>query len=424
MEKENAPRWNGPRIAAGNKVSRRFGKRAIFLFIFGVLALILAINLAADFGVRGSNKEREQTIRPPSKAGFAELAADWRRDRGAAKPVRPSPDVGKPQSRVIVIDRRGESAARPAPLTASRYFSNKDDAQAAEQLRTLKLQALAAKPVAGDFERKNEGAETPSRVSGETRTNVGTAAPQIMDATAAAALLAQGQNQAPNGQGRKLDFLRGATGGGSMTPQGYSPNLPLPQQFPYELKAGAIIPAILVTGINSDLPGNIVAQVSENVWDSSSGKFVLIPKGSRILGVYDSEVSFGQRRVLLVWNRVIFPNGTTLDIAGSPGVDQSGYSGLSGRVNEHWGKMFASALVASVFVAGAETLYDSDSNSFNDEDKGPRDLAAESLAGSVLDMGTKIMNKAADLQPTITVRPGKRVGIFVQRDVVFPSPYF
>jgi type IV secretion system protein VirB10 len=184
-----------------------------------------------------------------------------------------------------------------------------------------------------------------------------------------------------------------------------------------------LIPGILISGINSDLPGNVIAQVSENVWDTATGKHVLIPKGTRILGVYDSQVTFGQRRVLLVWNRLIFPNGTTLDIAGGPGVDQAGYSGLSGRVNEHWGTMLKSALLASVFVAGAEIVYDSDSSG-NSENKSPRDVAAESAAGSIIDMGTKLMNKAADIQPTITIRPGKKMGIFVQRDVVFPFPYF
>jgi type IV secretion system protein VirB10 len=180
---------------------------------------------------------------------------------------------------------------------------------------------------------------------------------------------------------------------------------------------------MLISGINSDLPGNVIGQVSENVWDTATGRFVLIPKGTRILGVYSSEVSFGQRRVLLVWNRLVFPNGTTLNIAGSPGVDQAGYSGLSGRVNEHWGKMAGAALLSSVFVAGAEMVYDGDSRG-NSENRSPRDVAAESVASSILDMGAKVMDRAAGIQPTIKVRPGKKFGIFVQWDVVFPFPYF
>jgi type IV secretion system protein VirB10 len=234
--------------------------------------------------------------------------------------------------------------------------------------------------------------------------------------------LGQRQTEDPNGQTAKQDFLRAADGAASLTPQGYSESVPFSQQFPYELKAGTLIPGILITGINSDLPGSVIAQVSENVWDTAAGKYVLIPKGTRILGVYDSRVTFGQRRVLLVWNRLIFPNGTTLNIAGSPGVDQAGYSGLSGKVDEHWGTMLKSALFASVFVAGAEILYDRDTVRDN-ENKSPRDAAAESAAGAILDMGTKLMNRAVDIQPTITIRPGKKMAIFVQRDVVFPFPY-
>jgi type IV secretion system protein VirB10 len=145
------------------------------------------------------------------------------------------------------------------------------------------------------------------------------AASQIMDSVSMLAALAQGQagagqNPDSNGQAGKQNFLRGDSGGGASTPQGYSASFPVSQQFPYELKAGTVIPGILITGINSDLPRNVLAQVSENVWDTATGRFVLIPKGTRILGVYDSQVSFGQKRILLVWNRLVFPNGTTLNI--------------------------------------------------------------------------------------------------------------
>jgi type IV secretion system protein VirB10 len=329
---------------------------------------------------------------------------------------------GKPEARAqrIVIEGAGKESP-PAPVRP-RYISNRDDAQAAGQLRTLKIQALAAKPVADDFQPEKTGAG-PAHVNsgGDAEVRGSGVTPRLLDPFAAAAL-ALGQNPDPGGQRRKQNFLRGADGGGSLTPQEYAVSLPVPQRFPYEIKAGTVIPGILISGINSGLPGNVIAQVSENVWDTAAGRFVLIPKGTRILGVYDSEVNFGQKRILLVWNRLIFPNGTALDIAGSPGVDQAGYSGLSGRVNEHWGTMIKTALLASVFVAGAEIAYDGDSRGSN-ENKSPRDAAAESAAGAILDMGAKMMNRAADIQPTITVRPGKKMGIFVQRDIVFPYPY-
>jgi type IV secretion system protein VirB10 len=336
--------------------------------------------------------------------------------------VAPEPSAleqGPRTQRIIIEGTKARETWIEEPALP-RYYSNRDDAQAASTFRTMKMQALVAKPIADGFgEESNRSSNTAAQ--GIVSTNQ---APQAMDSTTMAALAQQGNVQPdPNGQAQKQNFLRGSNGGGSMTPQGYSSNLPVPQQFPYELKAGTIIPGLLVSGINSDLPGNVLGQVSENVWDTATGKFVLIPKGTRILGVYDSQVRFGQKRVLLVWNRLIFPNGTTLDIAGSAGTDQAGYSGLSGRVNEHWGTMLKTALLASMFVAGAEIVYDSDSQGSN-ENKSPRDVAAESVAGSILDMSTKIMNRATDIQPTITIRPGKKMGIFVQQDIVFPFPYF
>jgi type IV secretion system protein VirB10 len=353
-----------------------------------------------------------------------------RRDRRPVQAIVPAEPVKEPERRIISIEKR-VAEPRPDVPRLPRYYSNRDDAQAASQLRMMKIQALMAKPVVEDFRQDGNGGGAngaEQRVSSGApgiQANAGPS-PMIMDYALMAALMRQGQagqNPDPNGQAGKQNFLRGGNGGGSFTPQGYSDSLPVPQRFPYELKAGTIIPGLLITGINSDLPGNVLGQVSENVWDTATGKFVLIPKGTRILGVYDSEVSFGQRRVLLVWNRLILPNGTTLDIAGSPGVDQAGYLGLSGKVNEHWGQMIGAALISSVFVAGAEMVYDGDSRG-NSENRSPRDVAAESAAGSIVDMGAKLADRAAGIQPTITVRPGKKFGIFVQKDVVFPFPYF
>jgi type IV secretion system protein VirB10 len=353
-----------------------------------------------------------------------------RRDRQIV-PVSPeqrSPDV---RTQRIVIEGRQGNAARAIQPALPRYYSSKDDAQLAQTLRTMKIQAITARPVVENFNLEGEGKDgrseaQPSARGGQPGYEI---LPSVNSAAMAALAGQQGQAPDPNGQAQKQNFLRGENGGGSFTPQGYSANLPVPRQFPFELKVGTIIPGTLISGINSDLPGNVLAQVSENVWDTATGKHILIPKGTRIIGVYDSQVSFGQKRVLLVWNRLIFPNGMTLNIAGSPGADQAGYSGLSGRVNEHWGEMFKAALLASMFVAGAEIVYNEDNRGqlatvITQEKKSVKDAAAESLASSILDMSAKIMNRASDIQPTITIRPGKKIAIFVQQDVVFPFPYF
>jgi type IV secretion system protein VirB10 len=416
---------NGPSVEQSGKKTKHYGKRVIFAFIAFVAIVLFCIATQADFNKPGySRSETGRDYRAPQPSGFAELAAGMRRDRKTRQPEPAPAPASETKIQKIVINGERRSLIHQSLPSAPRFYSDKNDAQAASTLRALKLQALTAKPVVEDFKTESDADAANGARSAAPPGSVGmNGNPAIMDSANLAALLQQGQIPDANGQAQKQDFLRGANGGGSLTPQGYSENLPVPQQFPYELKAGTIIPGVLLTGINSDLPGNVIAQVSENVWDTATGKYVLIPKGTRILGVYDSRVTFGQRRVQLVWNRLVFPNGTTLDIAGSPGIDRAGYSGLSGKVNEHWGTMLKSALLASVFVAGAEIVYDSDSSG-NSENKSPRDVAAESAAGSIIDMGTKIMNKAADIQPTITIRPGKKMGIFVQKDVVFPFPYF
>jgi type IV secretion system protein VirB10 len=322
MENENKA---GPNVGQSEKKTKRYGKRVIFAFLAFVAIVLFCIATQADFSKPGySRSETGRDYRAPQPSGFAELAAGMRRDRKTPQPEPVQAPARETKIQKIVIEGERTRFREPFP-TVPRFYSDKNDAQAASTLRALKFQALTAKPVVADFTTES-GADAPNGGrSGAPPNSPEMGNPAIMDSANLSALLQQGQMPDANGQSQKQDFLRGANGGGSMTPQGYSDSLPVPQQFPYELKAGTLIPGILISGINSDLPGNVIAQVSENVWDTATGKHILIPKGTRILGVYDSQVTFGQRRVLLVWNRPIFPNGTTLDIAGSPGIDQAGY---------------------------------------------------------------------------------------------------
>lgn len=427
MSNDNEPLevTQGPQVIDSKKKTKHFSKRVILFFVLAMGGIIGTIGMQSRFStvITGATTQERNYI-PPRQENFAELAAGMRQDRKPMQVVAaPAAEPEKQPQRIVMPDKPMPQPTR-GPLP--RYYSNKDDAQAANTLRTLRLQALTAKPVVEDFARKGtapasaSGSVPNATVAGASGSGDGGLMP---DPSMIAALMRQPTGaQDQNSQQGKHDFLRASSGGRAATPQGYSQNIPLPRQFTYELKAGTIIPGLLLTGINSDLPGNVLAQVSENVWDVT-GKHVLIPKGTRMIGVYDSQVTYGQQRVLLVWNRLVMPNGTTLNIAGSPGVDLAGYSGLGGKVNEHWGRMFKTALFASAFVAGAEIVYDSDTST-KDDKKTPRDLAAESLAGSILDMSTKIMNKAADIQPTIRVQPGKKMGILVQEDIAFPFPYF
>jgi type IV secretory pathway VirB10-like protein len=186
---------------------------------------------------------------------------------------------------------------------------------------------------------------------------------------------------------------------------------------PYEVKAGSIIPGVLITGINSDLPGRLTGQVRENVYDSVSGKYLLIPQGTRIIGVYDSKVGYAQNRVLVVWSRLIFPNGNSLDLEGMTGVDGGGYAGFKDKVNYHTGRLVTGVLLSSILSAGTKVATGSD-----DDNSSYGAMAAEGAAESVAAVGAKYTDKNLNVQPTLEIRPGFRFNIFVAKDFVL-KPY-
>ena len=191
---------------------------------------------------------------------------------------------------------------------------------------------------------------------------------------------------------------------------------------PYELQAGTIIPGILITGINSDLPGQITGQVRSNVYDSISGKYLLIPQGSKLTGLYDSQVAYGQERVLVVWKRIIFPNGQSINLQGMSGVDMSGYAGFNDQVNNHYGKIFGSVILMSVLGAGAQLAQpQNNNNTFAAPSVGQ--TMAESLGTNLINTATMITSKNINIQPTLEIRPGYKFNISVTKDMVFMSPY-
>ncbi len=178
------------------------------------------------------------------------------------------------------------------------------------------------------------------------------------------------------------------------------------------LQAGAIIPAALVTGLRSDLPGQLTAQVTENVFDGPSGRYLLVPQGSRLIGQYDAETRFGQRRALLVWTRLILPDGRSLVLDRLPGADAGGFAGLEDRVDNHWGQIFRAALISTLVSVGAEA------GSSTAEDGLVRALRSGS-SDAVAQAGRQIVGRSLDIQPTLTVRPGYPVRVIVTRDLIF-----
>ena len=191
-------------------------------------------------------------------------------------------------------------------------------------------------------------------------------------------------------------------------------------ETPYILRSGYVIPGLLISGINSDLPGQIMAQVSQDVYDTPTGKNLLIPQGTRLVGAYDSEVAYGQARVLVAWNRMIFPDGKALDIGGMQGADSAGYAGYKDRLNTHFFKVISSAFLLSGIVAGVNLSQDDSSNGSSQRSS---DALSEALGQQLGQVLTQLITKNLNVSPTIEIRPGYRFNVMVSKDIVFNKPY-
>jgi type IV secretion system protein VirB10 len=194
---------------------------------------------------------------------------------------------------------------------------------------------------------------------------------------------------------------------------------------PLELKAGSIISGVMMGGINSDLPGTIVGQVTENVYDSAKGSHILIPQGARMVGTFDSHVVYGQNRLLVIWNRIIYPDGTSLNIEGMLGSDQSGYAGFKQKVDHHYSRMLGAAIFASVFVAAGKevTKDDKSTTSGSDGERSTDSIFAETVMENVTNIATQMIDKNMNIAPTLRILPGYRFSIVTTKDIAFAEPY-
>jgi type IV secretion system protein VirB10 len=190
---------------------------------------------------------------------------------------------------------------------------------------------------------------------------------------------------------------------------------------PYELRAGFVVPATLISGINSELPGQIVAQVSQNVFDTATGKWRLIPQGSRLVGSYSSSVAYGQGRVLVAWQRIIFPDGKAMDIGAMPGADSAGYAGLNDQVNNHYVRLFASAFLMSGVTAGVSLSQPQQTTGTTTPTAGS--AMSEALGQQLGQVTAQLIAKNMNIAPTLEIRPGYRFNVIVTKDMTFTKPY-
>jgi type IV secretion system protein TrbI len=214
----------------------------------------------------------------------------------------------------------------------------------------------------------------------------------------------------PADQTRKLAFLKSGP-----EKEIYNPHSLQTPVSPYQLMAGTIISASLVSGLNSDLPGFVIAQVTEPVYDSATGRFLLIPQGTRLIGKYDSVVAYGQERALVVWQRLILPDGSSVVIDNLPAIDTGGYAGLTDAVDQHTWKLLKGIALATVLGVGNSLAFGSTNS---DLVKALR----ESTGQTTNRAGQRLIERDLNVQPTITIRPGWPLRVIVHKDLIL-KPY-
>src|SRR5437667_23831 len=194
-----------------------------------------------------------------------------------------------------------------------------------------------------------------------------------------------------------------------------------PAGSPYTLRAGTVIPGLLVTGIKSDLPGDLVGQVSRDVYDSRTQRILLIPKGARLIGTYDNQVTAGEGRLLVAWTRLILPDGRSLRLPGLALQDLAGQTGAQGEVDTHWQRVFGKALLLSAISAGAQVSQPQQTSAFALPSAGQ--VAAGALGQELSNVALEVLRRGMDIPPTITIRPGQPFNVFLNGDLVFDGPY-
>jgi len=215
----------------------------------------------------------------------------------------------------------------------------------------------------------------------------------------------RGEDSVQNGQAEKRAFMAGEVERRTVSAERLAP-----PASPYVVHAGSVIPAALITGLSSDLPGQVTAQVTAHVYDSLTGRHLLIPQGARLIGEYDSQISFGQNRLLLAWTRLILPDGRSLALERQPGADAMGQAGLQDRTNHHWGMMLRASAVSTLLGVGTELVSDDDGDLARALRRGTQDTLNQA--------GQQIVRRQLNVQPTLTIRPGMPVRVIVTHDLV------
>lgn len=421
--------------AAGRVGVSKKGLRLGFVIGLAVVAMVaFGVMEAGTSGSSGDAADAAATDMPGQNQAFSVGKAIA--EAGANKPAPPA--VGG-------LQVRGEkpptpNAGVPAPVVATGPSAQQSPAEQYkvwlekkkyERLEGLELahdSALTAKLTKGSGAAANSsgaGASTPydpslaptpaavSAYASAARRGLAATGVPGLDVGALPAALASGRNPAVAAQSRNRAFMK------EVVDAGYLPESVKPRLGAHELSAGSIIPAVMLTGINSDLPGTITAQVRQTVYDSFNPNVVIIPQGARLVGRYSSQVATGQNRVLVAWDELILPDGDRLKLAGMSGADGVGQAGFGDQVDNHFWKIWGSALMVSLLGVGVQLSQPQQASYTQVPTAGQQ--AAGAAASSLNQAGSKVMEKNLNVSPTLTIRPGYVFNVIVNKSIILPA---
>lgn len=398
---------------------RRLNKKP--LYIMGTIVVVILMGMFYALYSRSEqsakNEEEIKGVIESRNAMANQLTAgigDGVLDRSREEPQQPALTVEKEQPvRPYAVMPPAENQPPSPPQTRQEDPEAKRIAQLVREFREQNYyEALTARTLAENTGQFGKKQAQPNNGASSSPQDPNAVASQKIGSILRS-LQAQGISSATGAINSKAAFAK--TG----DPYKYSNSVRQAQLTPYEVRVGSIIPAVMVSGINSDLPGEIIAQVSHDVRDSKTGRYVLIPQGSKLIGRYDNQIAIGQKRVMIAWHRIQFPDASVFSLGNMGAVDVSGYAGMKDKVNNHTWSIFKNAFLLSVIGAGSQVLI-GDNESENENS--PSNIARAEIGKQFGQVGAQMIRRNLNVQPTLEIRPGYRFNVMVNKDLIL-SPY-
>ncbi len=389
------------------QLSTHLNKRVVFIIFSVLAALLLIIVFNVSRPPNGSKKEEDAQSDQAETTGLQPAFNTQNKNGNYIPELPPLPNSTGGNTNNYSPPALPPTSTMPATPTGP----------TAEEKAVA--QAMLADTEVPQFDSANNaGGANNSANSGRSPANSGRSSANVTRSLTSNWADDLGEGSEANHQGKKEDFLNRSAESQTET-RAVSIK---PPNSKFEIKTGTVIPAVLITEINSDLPGEIVAQVSQNVFDTATGKYLLIPQGTKLFGRYDSSIVFGQSRLLVSWNRLIYPRAETVELGGMTGHDTAGMSGFHDRVNNHYMRMIGAGLLLSIFSAGVQLSQPQPSADSNTVFF-PQQTAAAAMGQQMMQLGMSIARRHLHVQPTIEIRKGYQFVVMVNKDLVFEEEY-